>query len=228
MSLQILQRLNGTVAVVIIAFVTTGSQPTVGVSADATQSNSAPATDALKPIARTVNEQKVSSEESRDWKGACDILTAFGTVAAAVFAWLATRQAKFATLQTQRATERSEEAAKAQRLADLWPDMAKLTFLTEAQKLDLDNDTVAEIVRSNVNLMEKIAFWWETDLVDRAKLLAQVNAQDNFISLYEQIKGLANIRRFGLTGQELLDENPNGKKLYAHLKELNSTISQQS
>jgi hypothetical protein len=153
-----------------------------------------------------------------------DIAASVGTVAAAVFAWLATRQTKFATLQTQQATERTEQAARAQRLVDLWPDMEGLTFLTPAQIQTLDND-VAQIVRATANRMEKIAFLWESDLVDRDKLLAEVNGDDNYIKLYEQIKGLGRIKRFELNGEELLAENPAAKRFYEHLVALKSKPS---
>jgi hypothetical protein len=156
------------------------------------------------PVQKPTEETKEKEEKVKWW----EITSAIGTAAAAWFAYLATKQ-------TKEAAERTERAERAQRLADLWADMGKLTYLSEAQKNSLDKEA-GSLVRENVNTLEKVAFLWNADLVDRARLEQEI--WKGFILLYEQTIGLGKIESLNRTGTELISENPLSTTFYNYLK----------
>lgn len=150
----------------------------------------------------------VSAKEDSDKTKLWDVLTALGTAAAALFAAIA-------TWQTYRAAKSTERAARAQRLADLWPEMQKLTWLDVGQRANPDA-SVARLVLDNVNIMERIAFCWDADLVDRKSLEEEMRGA-GYVKLYDQIEKLQVIPSLNRSGARLLAQNPLSKKFRDHL-----------
>jgi len=151
-------------------------------------------------------EKKTETRETNWW----EVATAIGTVAAAWFAYMATRQANQMAKQT-------EQTARAQRLAALWPDLSKLSFLNDDQKKRLDGQEVADLVLANVNAMEKIGLWWHADIVDSTTLAGELGK--NFVLLYEQLIALGTLDKLNCTAEDLiLRENQFIKPLYDFMK----------
>ena len=139
-----------------------------------------------------------------------DVVSALAAASAAMFAAVA-------SWQTRNAAKRADEAGRAQRLSDLWPDMQRLNFLEKAQIESLD-DPAADIVLANVNTMEKIAFCWKADLVNRGVLEKELGR--SFVKLYDQIAALGPIRKLNRNGEQLLQQNPLSRELRDHLDQL--------
>ena len=142
-------------------------------------------------------------EKAKWW----DIVSALAAATAAIFAAIA-------SWQTRTAARRTDEAGRAQRLSDLWPDLQRLTFLEKAQ-LESRDDPAADIVLANVNTMEKIAFCWKADLVKRTVLEKELGR--SFVKLYDQIAALGPLRKLNRTGAQLLQQNPLSRELRDHL-----------
>jgi hypothetical protein len=138
------------------------------------------------------------------WNVIAAIVSAIGTMAAAAAAVWSFKTAK-----------QSENTAKAQRLSDLWPDLQKLKYLSEEQLTRLNDQDVADIVRNNLNAMEKIGLWWHASLIDRAILAQELGT--GYLALYDQIKGLGQLEKLNRTGAELIQENPFVTELYLEL-----------
>jgi hypothetical protein len=153
------------------------------------------------------DDSKAKASEKTNW---WEIVSTVSAAAAAIFAAVA-------TWQTKTTAQRSEAADRAQRLANLWPDMQRLNFLEKAEIASLD-DRVADIVLNDVNTMEKIAFCWEADLVDRAVLEKELGR--SFVKLYDQIEALGHIRKLNRDGAKLLQQNPLSKELRNHLDQI--------
>jgi hypothetical protein len=145
-----------------------------------------------------------------------NVAAAIGTVASAVFAAIAAWQTKKAALQAQRAAERTESTARAGQLSDLWSEVQTLTYLTDEELAKLDQD-VAKKIRHNVNTMEKIAFSWKVDLVDRRILENEIGK--SFVKLYQQIENLPEIPELKRSGTELLAQNPLVTEFYNYVNE---------
>ncbi len=138
------------------------------------------------------------------WNVIAAIVSALGTVAAAIAAFWSFKSAK-----------QAETTAKAQRLSDLWPEMDKLRYLSDEEVMKLNEQAVADIVLSNVNAMEKLGLWWHADLIDRTIMAHELGT--GFLDLYRQIIGLGKLEKLNRTGAELIAENPFVTELYLEL-----------
>jgi hypothetical protein len=173
------------------------------------------------------------SSEKDPWDKINIIAAIFGvtaTFASVFFAWKTTRQAQEAARESQRGTERSERFVRAQRLSDLFEDMQKLTFLTEEEKNRIEeasnfeqdkmiplDEAVGRKISANANIMEKIAFCWKNDLVDRAGIEEQLG--EDYIRLYDQIAERPRILWLNRTGKETVKDTPSATILRNHLAE---------
>jgi Flp pilus assembly protein TadG len=200
---------------------------------------------------RSNETAKEDTHGKDDWDKAnviATILGAVGTVVAAGLAWLATKQAQEAARQTQQTATQSNEAAKQaeqtardQRLVELFGDIQTLTYLTDDEKEILseapgeqnatekqnaagDNKAVGDKVITNLNIMEKIAFCWDRNLVDREAIENEV--RPFFTKLYEQIEGLPKIASLARDGKTLVAQSPMATQLCKHL--LQQTTSQKA
>jgi len=132
------------------------------------------------------------------------IVSAIGTVAAAIAAFWSYQSAK-----------QAEITAKAQRLSDLWPEMDKLRYLADDELKRLNDQTVADIVLANVNAMEKLGLWWHASLIERTITAHELGT--GYLELYEKINGLGTLEKLNRTGAELIGENPFATELYLEL-----------
>ena len=159
------------------------------------------------PAMPSANESTGEAESTADkGKDFWDILNVLATVAAAL-----------AAIWSYKSSKNIETTATAQRLSDLWEEMAILKYLSPEQLNQLDSQKVANIVRTNVNTMGKLGFWWNTNLVDRNLMAREL--VDDYGLLYKQIESLGELAKLNRTGPQLLKENPHAKDLYEALQE---------
>jgi len=91
-------------------------------------------------------------------------------------------------------------------MLDLWPEMTKLTFLSNEELSKLNQPEIVNRILTNVNTMEKIAFWWSSELLDGATLQKEIGG--SYLKLYTQIYGLPKIDALNRSGEQLLKQNP--------------------
>ncbi len=151
-----------------------------------------------------------------DSKTLWDSLTAIGTVLGAFVAIYAAALSRKASRESEFAAKQAGALLKKQGLADLWSAFESLLYLSEEQTHQLGDKAVGDIIHTNMLKMEKIAFFWEANLVDRSVL--EIELGNGFALLYEQIDGLGQIPALGRTGRELISENPYTPKLYQALR----------
>lgn len=158
-------------------------------------------------------------------KEGSDLITAYATAAAAFFAFIA-------TLQTWRTAARSENAARAQRLADLFEDIQKLRYLTDAeldrieqaatltqkQMTPLD-ETIGLKISSNANILEKLAFCWRNNLVNRPAIEEQL--REDYVLAYDQIKEQPTIMWLNQTGEDIVKQMPSATRFRNYLAATN-------
>lgn len=146
-----------------------------------------------------------------------DVVTAYVAIFAAITAAISAYYS-YRTVRQSDATERGRvTTAKSERLSALWSDIQELRFLSPEEISDPSTKEVAEVVRRNVNIMEKIGLWWDANLIDR-KITAEEIAT-SYVVLYEQIQSLGELPALARTGSDLIDENPRAKTLYRDLKQ---------
>jgi hypothetical protein len=172
--------------------------------------------------------QETTNEQKGDWgKSNSDVITAWGTAAAALFALIA-------TLQTLMAAARSEKAARAQRLADLFEDINKLDYLTPQdekqvkdrsglaiEEITPQDETVGRKIVSYANTMEKIAFCWKNKLVDEKAVVEELGGGD-YVGVYDQIKCQPRILWLNRSGEEVVKDMPTATMLRNHLDGIKS------
>jgi hypothetical protein len=154
-----------------------------------------------------------------DWNA----VSAIATAIAAFCAFLACRQ-------TSLSMRRTEQAARTQRLSDLWPDMQKLICLgaEQIENLNAHNNEDKEMelageLQDKLNRWERIAYWWDVKLIDREALEDEIGA--DFKKFYEQVISLRAIRGLnGRSGEQLMEKYRHAKALYECLNSQNTKI----
>jgi hypothetical protein len=166
------------------------------------------------------SESRAKREEIK-WT---DLLTAYATFAGTLIAISAAIAAavsayySYRTVRQSDATERERvTTAKSERLSALWTDIQELRFLSTDELKNVDRKDVAEAVRRNINIMEKIGLWWDANLIDRNITAEEIAT--SYVPLFEQIRGLGEMPELARTGLDLIEENPRTQKLYQDLKE---------